>query len=193
LGEAGDDTLLGEAGNDTLDGGDGNDSVNGGTQSDRLFGSSGNDLLFGEAGTDTLNGGLGNDSLEAGDGNDQLLGVNNSGATPGIGELDTLNGGNGRDTFWLADENSIYYDDGDALTTGESDYALISDFNQSEDLIQLQGTADLYSLDFFTSTEGSLNAALIYDPGTIARGEVIGIIENVTADLSVSDPAFTFV
>jgi subtilisin family serine protease len=193
LGEAGDDTLLGEAGNDTVDGGDGNDSLNGGTQNDQLFGSSGNDLLFAEAGNDTLNGGLDNDSLEGGDGNDQLLGVNNSGATPGIGELDTLNGGNGRDVFWLADANGVYYDDGDALTTGESDYALIKDFNQTQDLIQLQGSADLYSLDFFTSTEGSFNAALIYDTGTTARGETIGILENVDADLSVSNPAFTFV
>jgi Ca2+-binding RTX toxin-like protein len=136
---------------------------------------------------------LGNDLLEGGDGNDRLLGVNNSAANPGSSELDTLTGGNGRDVFWLADGNSVYYDDGDALTTGESDYALIKDFNQNEDFIQLQGTADLYSLDFFTSAEGSLNVALIYDPGTIARGETIGILENVDANLSVSDPAFTFV
>jgi subtilisin family serine protease len=193
LGEAGDDTLLGEAGNDTLDGGDGNDSVNGGTNNDQLFGSSGNDSLFGEAGNDTLNGGISNDLLEGGNGNDRLVGVNNNAANVGVSELDTLTGGNGRDTFWLADANSVYYDDGDALTTGESDYALIKDFNQNEDFIQLQGTADLYSLDFFTSAEGSQNAALIYDPGTTARGETIGILENVTADLSVSDPAFTFV
>ena len=70
---------------------------------------------------------------------------------------------------------------------------MISDFNQTQDLIQLQGTADLYSLDFFTSAEGSLNAALIYDTGITARGETIGILENVDADLSVSNPAFTFV
>jgi Ca2+-binding RTX toxin-like protein len=159
LGEAGDDTLLGEAGNDTLDGGEGNDSVNGGIQSDRIFGSSGDDSLLGQAGADTLNGGIGNDLLEGGDDNDQLLGINNSAANPGRGESDTLTGGNDSDTFWLADENSIYYDDGDALTTGESDYALISDFNPNEDFIQLQGSADLYSLDFFTSTEGNLNAA----------------------------------
>jgi subtilisin family serine protease len=193
LGEAGNDILLGEAGNDTLDGGDGNDSVSGGTNNDQLFGSSGNDSLFGEAGKDTLNGGLSNDLLEGGNGNDQLLGVNNNAANVGVSELDTLTGGNGRDTFWLADANGVYYDDGDALTTGESDYALIKDFNQNQDFIQLQGTADLYSLDFFTSAEGSQNAALIYDPGTTARGETIGILENVTADLSVSDPAFTFV
>lgn len=193
LGEAGNDTLLGEAGNDTLDGGDGNDSVNGGTQNDQLFGSSGNDSLFGEAGADTLNGGLGNDLLEGENGNDRLLGVNNSAANSGSGELDTLTGGNGQDTFWLADANGVYYDDGDALTAGESDYALISDFNQTQDLIQLQGAADLYSLDFFTSNEGSLNAALIYDTGNAARGETIGILENVDADLNVSNPAFTFV
>jgi Ca2+-binding RTX toxin-like protein len=193
LGEAGNDTLLGEAGNDTLDGGDGNDSITGGTNKDQLFGSSGNDNLFGEAGDDTLDGGLGNDLLEGGGGNDQILGVNQNAANAGIGELDTLAGGNGRDTFWLGNANGVYYDDGDALTTGESDYALIKDFNQNQDSIQLQGTADLYSLDFFTSAEGSQNAALIFDSGTTARGETIAILENVTADLSVSNPAFTFV
>lgn len=184
LGEAGDDTLLGDAGNDILDGG---------RQSDRLFGSGGNDSLVGQTGADTLTGGLGNDLLEGGDGSDRLIGVNNSSTNPGQTEVDTLTGGQGEDTFWLADENAVYYDDGDALTTGESDYASIVDFNQNEDSIQLKGTADLYSLDFFTSTEGSLNAALIYDPGTTARGENIGILEDVAADLNLSDPAFTFV
>jgi len=197
LGESGDDTISGGRNSDIVDGGEGNDSVSGDEGSDRLFGGSGEDSLSGGAATDTLTGGFGNDSLDGGEGDDTLIGVDpfSPGAEVGFGagEVDTLTGAVGRDTFVLADENRVYYDDGEPLTTGESDYALISDFNPNEDLIQLQGTADLYSLDFFTSTEGSLNAALIYDPGITARGEVIGILENVAADLSVSDPAFTFV
>ena len=37
------------------------------------------------------------------------------------------------------------------------------------------------------------DADLIYDPGISARGEMIGILLDVSPDLSVSDPSFTFV
>jgi Ca2+-binding RTX toxin-like protein len=197
LGQAGDDNLVGEKGNDTLDGGEGNDSLNGGTDQDSIFGSSGNDSLFGEAGADSLTGGLGNDSLDGGAGNDRLIGVEpvvaGSGGGFGAGEVDVLTGLSDSDTFVLGDAERVYYDDSDPLTTGESDYALITDFNASQDVIQLKGTAELYSLDFFTSESGTIEAALIYDPGVTARGEVIGILPNVSSDLSIAAPAFTFV
>ncbi|MGH2414886.1 MAG: hypothetical protein ACRDEA_14585, partial [Microcystaceae cyanobacterium] len=87
------------------------------------------------------------------------------------------------------------YDDGDPLTDGGSDYAIITDFSTSEDFIQLYGSAEFYSLDFFTpsSGTGTIDAAIIYDPGVTARGEVIGIIQGVSSDLSLADPSFTFV
>ena len=91
------------------------------------------------------------------------------------------------------DENRVYYDDGDSFSRGESDFALITDFNSNEDFIQLNGSADLYSLDFFTDESGTIDADLIYDPGVSARGEVIGILLDVSTDLSISDPSFTFV
>jgi Ca2+-binding RTX toxin-like protein len=197
LGQAGDDNLVGEKGNDTLDGGEGNDSLNGGTDQDSIFGSSGNDSLVGDAGADNLTGGLGNDSLDGGAGNDRLIGVEpvvaGSGGGFGAGEVDVLTGLSDSDTFVLGDAERVYYDDSDPLTTGESDYALITDFNASQDVIQLKGTAELYSLDFFTSEVGTIEAALIYDPGVTARGEVIGILPNVSSDLSIAAPAFTFV
>jgi subtilisin family serine protease len=197
LGEKGNDAVSGDAGNDTLDGGEGDDLVSGGTDSDRLFGSKGTDSLFGDEGLDTLTGGLGNDSLDGGAGDDTLIGIDPLVTGGGVGfgatEVDTLLGGSDRDTFVLGDSNRVYYDDGDPLSTGESDYALLLEFNASEDFIQLKGSADLYSLDFFTSSAGTIDAALIYDPGVTARGEVIGFLQGVSPDLSLNSSAFTFV
>ena len=97
------------------------------------------------------------------------------------------------DTFVLGDETRVYYDDGDPLTAGESDFALIADFDPSQDFIQLNGTPDVYRLDFFTSELGTIDADLIFDPGVTARGEVIATLQDVSTDLSVTDPSFTFV
>ncbi|MBG1266796.1 calcium-binding protein [Nostoc sp. WHI] len=192
FGRNGNDTISGGNGNDIIDSGDGEDSILGGGGSDRIFGRNGNDIISGEAGTDTLIAGLGNDSLDGGEGNDRLIGVDNT-VGFGTGEVDTLTGSSGRDTFVLGDSNFVYYDDSQARTTGESDYALITDFNFHQDFIQLKGSRDFYSLDFFTSGTGSIDALLIYDPGVIARGEVIGLLQNVSPDLNISSSAFTFV
>jgi len=197
LGESGNDTISGGRGNDILDGGEGNDSVSGDEGSDRVFGGAGEDSLSGGAGADTLTGGFGNDSLDGGDGDDTLIGVDpfSPGAEVGFGagEVDTLTGAAGSDTFVLADENRVYYDDGEPLSRGESDFALITDFDPSQDFIQLKGEADVYSLDFFTSELGTIDADLIFDPGVTARGEVIATLQDVSTELSVSDPAFVFV
>jgi Ca2+-binding RTX toxin-like protein len=210
FGEAGNDTLAGNEGQDDIFGGEGNDQINGGADSDRLLGEAGDDTLTGEGGNDTLDGGIGNDTLDGGnendrlfggsgndtltggDGEDRLIGVD-SGVGFGAGEVDTFTGSTGRDTFVLGDSTRVYYEDGNPLTTGEFDYALISDFNATEDVIQLRGSADVYLLDLFTTTTGTIEAALIYDPGVTARGEVVGILQNVSADLNLSSGAFTFV
>jgi Ca2+-binding RTX toxin-like protein len=197
LGEAGNDTINGEDGNDTIDGGEGNDTLAGGNGSDRVFGGSGNDSLAGDAGADTLTGGLGNDRLSGGDGNDRLIGVDPliAGGRVGFGagEVDTFIGGAGKDTFILGDATRVYYEDGDPLTTGESDYAAIADFNPDRDVIQLKGSADVYNLDFFTTGEGRIDAALLFDAGVTAREELIGILQNVSPELNLTVPAFTFV
>ena len=197
LGEAADDTINGSDGNDIIDGGADNDSLEGGEGRDRILGGSGNDTLSGGAAADTLTGGFGNDHLDGGDGNDRLIGVDpnvvGTGVGFGAGEVDTFRGGTGADTFVLGDSMRVYYSDGDPLTTGESDYALISEFNATEDVIELNGSADVYLLDFYTTSSGSINAALIYDPGVEARGELIGILQDVSPDLNLSSDAFIFV
>ena len=111
----------------------------------------------------------------------------------GTGELDTLTGGANNDTFVLADENYVFYEDDDNLTAGDEDFALIVNFDSNQDTIQLQGSADFYSLDFFTSGAGTIDAKLIYDPGVSAVGETIAVLENVDSNLSIDDSAFTFV
>ena len=180
-----------------IDGGEGIDSISGGEGSDRIFGGNGNDTISGEAGADILIAGLGNDYLDGGEGNDRLIGVDTNvtvnGVGFGTGELDILTGSSGSDTFVLRDNSFVYYDDGQSLTTEESDYALIIDFDFNQDFIELKGSRDFYSLDLFTSATGTTDAALIYDPGVIARGEVIGVLQNVSLDLNISSSAFTFV
>ena len=197
LGEFGDDILKGGKGKDIIDGGEGNDLVFGGAKADWILGGTGDDDLLGEAGADTITGGFGDDLLNGGDGVDHLIGVDPSnpgvGLGFGAGEVDTLTGGAASDTFILGDENHVFYDDGNLFTRGESDFALITDFNAGEDFIQLKGAAELYTLDFFTSEMGTINADLIFDPGITARGEVIAILQDVSATLNITDPSFLFV
>lgn len=136
----GNDNLLGLSGNDNLSGGTGADLLDGGTGNDSLFGQGGNDQVLGGQGNDTLNGdigndnvtgGVGNDSLVGGAGNDTLIGVDPAQGF-GAGELDTLNGGAGSDRFVLGQGAEVFYDN-----SGNSEFALISDFNLSQDVIQL--------------------------------------------------------
>ena len=205
-GGAGSDRLLGESGDDTVNGGDANDTILGGADSDLLSGDAGRDQIFGGTeddtlnggdGNDTLTGGFGNDSLAGDAGNDRLVGVDLSDPEDelgfGAGEIDILTGGVGRNTFVLGNESNVFYDDGDPLTTGESDLAFITDFNASRNSIQLKGSAELYILDFFTSESGTIDADLLYDRGVSARGEVIATLQDVSPELALTDSAFTFV
>ena len=195
LGGIGRDVIRGGAGNDFLRGNFADDLISGNTGSDVLWGEFGNDELRGGKGNDILIGGRGNDNLRGNSGSDRLIGVDtiNINSDFGIGEIDTLTGGEGDDTYILADENRIFYDDGDDTTSGESDLAIITTLNTNRDTIQLQGSADLYSLDFFTSDGVTTDARLIYDPGTSAIGEAIATLEDVDPNLSVADSVFTFV
>ena len=126
FGEAGNDSLNGGSGNDTLEGNAGDDLVLGNDGADEIIGNDGNDNLRGGAGDDTLIGGSGNDSLSGDSNNDLLIGIDpsNSDSDFGTGELDTLTGGANNNTFVLANENRVFYDDGDNFTAGDEDFAL---------------------------------------------------------------------
>ena len=133
---------------------------------DYISGGRGNDILQGEGGVDWLYGGQDNDVLDGGSGNDKLTGA----AYYGISEMDTLTGGSGRDTFVLGTANTIYYDDrydplvGFDSSRGNFDYALITDFSDGEDTIQLKG-GETYLLVENTEVNGVEGIGIYVDKG----------------------------
>jgi hypothetical protein len=161
-----DDTLIGGAGNDFLKGGDGEDFLDGGEGKDRLYGGDLNDELI---------GGSGNDYIDGGDGNDEIIGVDRT--TFGVGERDRLKGNVGKDTFILGDTERAFYNDGNNANAGKSDYAIIEDFNQDEDFIQLfAGEEDYY----FGAIGGSTGIYIDNDnaEGLTRNDELIGLIRK---------------
>jgi subtilisin family serine protease len=96
----------------------------------------------------TLWGTAGNDVITGGTGNDQLAGISDIGTTTtalGRGQIDTLTGGAGSDRFLLADSRGTFYNDRSNRSQGTTDYALITDFNASDDVVQLRsGSQYLY-------------------------------------------------
>ena len=180
-GGSGNDSLFGDDGNDSLSGGSGNDSLSGNSGNDTLLGGSGNDSLFGNSGNDSLRGGLGNDSLRGGLGNDTLLGgdgddtivgVAPKGNNPGINEIDILTGGAGADIFVLGDSSNPYYVGG-----GDSDFAVITDFQSGTDKIQLHGDINDYDIDFI-SFSGITLIDYINSPSPDFIAIVFGIVNS---------------
>jgi len=112
-----------------LSGDEGNDVIMGGAGNDVVSGDGGDDYLNGSAGNDSLYGGTGNDYITGGEGNDTLVG--NSPADGRLGN-DILIGGAGRDAFSFY--NSTYSGPFTAM-----DVAVIADFTNREDRIQLNG------------------------------------------------------
>jgi Ca2+-binding RTX toxin-like protein len=195
-GYGGNDTLLAGSGNDTLYGYDGNDNLEGNNGDDDLYGDDGNDTLLGGSGNDYLDGGLGSNYLSGGSGddylfggnyNDILIGVEAINLNPGANEIDYLKGYSGIDRFILGDSNNIYYDDRNTSTIGTTDYALIVDFNPTEDKIQLQGLASNYLLQVVGA-----NTNLYIDKVGSEPDELIGVLQGVTG-LNLTSNAFQYV
>ncbi len=65
-------------------------------------------------------------------------------------------------------------------------------FSPVDDIIELHGNADLYSLKF-GSVQGRTDGRIVYQPESETVGETIARIIDVSPDLSLDDPAFTFV
>jgi len=152
---------------------------------------------------DALVGGVGSDFLSGGSGNDTLIGVDPFVPAFGFGgtadnpvapfEIDTLTGGAGSDTFFLGDNGTVlgitredsrpevYYVDG-----GNSDFALITDFNLSEDVIQLPAN---YSFSL-----GASPADLPSGTSISFENDLIGILQGVSpSDLSLGSSNFSYV
>lgn len=213
-GSSGNDFLFGNVGNDNLDGEEGNDSLFGGRDNDILDGDIGNDFLFGnigndsldgengddvmyggrdndslegDSGNDFLSGDLGNDRVEGEEGNDTLIGV---GPSLGSGETDVLIGGAGVDRFVLGEGNNRFYDDQNAASGGLADFGLIVDFNATQDIIQLSGSAGNYFLA--TTPAGVPQGTAIYlDKPASEPDELIAVIQG-SVNLNLGAGYFNF-
>ena len=238
-GEAGNDSLDGGTGVDTLIGGAGNDTYVVDSNGDSVLENTdaGIDLvkssvsytlgnhvenltLIGTANLDGMGNGLdnvlkgntGDNILDGGAGDDVLRGTFGS----GMGEIDALSGGSGSDRFVLGTNDDLFYDDGDAASSGIGDYGLITDFNPTEsDVIQLQGatisgvaadgSSNLWDLnidgasasDYYLaqSPDGLPSGIAIYrsQPGA-EPDELIGIIQGATGiQFALESPAVNLV
>jgi Ca2+-binding RTX toxin-like protein len=148
-------------------------------------GNSLNNTIIGNDSNNILKGLTGNDKLNGRAGNDDLLGSSGT-----VGERDTLTGGAGRDTFFLGNATSVFYDDRNSATAGRGDYALITDFNTSEDCIKLTGAKTDYVLR--TSPVGLPTGTAIYrNKPTSQPDELIAIVQG-SSGLSLNSKYFRF-
>ena len=95
-----------------------------------------------------------------------------------LNNIDTLTGGQGKDTFLLGDATSqtgFYYDDGLENTVGTTDYALITDFSLSQDVVQLAGTSADYTLGSSPSGLPS-GTGIFLDKSLTEPDELIGVL-----------------
>ncbi|MBW4428578.1 MAG: pre-peptidase C-terminal domain-containing protein [Nostoc desertorum CM1-VF14] len=170
--------IFGNTSNNTLNGGGGNDT---------LDGSNGNDILNGGDGNDSLQGGPGNEVLNGGSGNDILIGVfPGSPLPPGLGETDSFTGGAGVDRFILGDTVNVFYDDNNTASPGFGDLASITDFDSSQDQIELKGPLQDYRLQVLGN-----NTRLLLDKPGGEQDEIIGILQGKT-NLRLDSDDFLF-
>jgi serralysin len=176
---------------DVILSGDGNSSLATGAGNDVIAGSEGNDTLNGEEGNDLVAGLGGSDDLRGGEGDDTLTGGGVSFAEDGLyvtvdtTGIDTLTGGEADDLFVIGGQSSasseeivVHYDE-----AGENDYALITDFDSTQDEIKLGGSIDGYRL-------GSSPGDLPEGTAVYQENELIAIIQG-SSDLSLSDDYFS--
>jgi hypothetical protein len=89
---------------------------------------------------------------------------------------------------------SAFYNDQNSSTSGLGDYAVITDFQFNQDVIQLAGTASDYILQSSPISLGTTAA----DTGIYLKNsgvdELIGIVQDVSvSSLNLNSNSFTFV
>jgi serralysin len=176
-----DDVIFSEDSDNSLATGAGNDVIGGSKGNDTLSGQEGNDIVAGLGGSDDLRGGKGNDTLTGGGisfTEDRLY------VTTDTTGIDTLSGGAGNDLFVLGGKTSatsgevvVHYDE-----AGKNDYALITDFENTQDEIKLGGSIDDYRL-------GSSPRDLPEGTAIYQENELVAIIQG-SSDLSLSGDYF---
>jgi hypothetical protein len=90
----------------------------------------------------------------------------------------------------LGDTSQVYYDDRNETTQGLGDYALITDFNSSEDKIQLKGSVADYLLG--TSPSGLPLGTAIFLKNANSPNELIAIVQG-SSNLNLTNNTFSFV
>jgi hypothetical protein len=151
-----------------------------------------NDLtVAGTPGSDAFQfGSTGIDIILGREGNDVLVGVDPTEEFPGQGDTDLLSGGSQSDRFILGDRNNPYYNDGDDSSTGEDSMAMLLDFNPTEDVIELNGSPEDYTLVNLSELgEGETGTAIYLNGET--NNELIASINNVEG-LSLDADYFKF-
>lgn len=176
-----DDVIFSADSNNSLATGAGNDVIAGSEGDDTLSGQAGNDIIAGLGGSDDLRGRKGNDTLTGGGVSfteDRLY------VTVDTTDIDTLTGGEGNDLFVIGGKSSatsgeeiVHYDE-----AGNNDYALITDFDKTQDEIKLGGSIDDYRL-------GSSPSDLPEGTALYQENELIAIIQG-SSDLSLSADYF---
>jgi Ca2+-binding RTX toxin-like protein len=158
-------------------GGNEDDTIRGAGGDDIIIGAGGNNLLVGNGGDDTLSGA----GINLSDVDDLEITLERQG-------IDTLTGGTGSDRFVLganSDDSILDTDDSFIIfynQAGNQDYALITDFDSSQDKILLGGSKNEYRL-------GSSPTDLPEGTGIFRQDELIAIVEG-TSDLSLSKNYF---
>ena len=162
-----DDYLTGTSNNDITNGFEGNDiitgkkspdAIDGGTRNDLLDGGKGKDYLFGKEGNDNLYGGRNDDFLNGGVGND------------------LLEGGKGSD-FLIGS---------DRFVLSEKGTDTITDFTESEDLIELPETISFANLKIIQGQgDNTINTLTNFESETLAILNGIEAIEISLFDFAV--------
>jgi Ca2+-binding RTX toxin-like protein len=196
LSGTGDDSIYGSFGNDIINSDEGDDSVNGGDENDIIYGRGGNDYLLGDDGNDTLLGGTGFDSIYGSFDNDVLIGTNGD---SGIGTVDTLRGGNDTDFFILTNGRVVFYNNNRVPGPGLGDFALIEDFDPTEDFLVLKGQVNDYFLSVSPFTDSNVpGTAIYYDSNrngsyNTANDELIAIVQSNVEDFDLRANYFRYI
>ncbi|MCR8726843.1 cadherin-like domain-containing protein, partial [Frigidibacter sp. ROC022] len=145
------------------------------------------DVTFGDL---TVTEITGSDILNGTDTNETLVAADTEAALPGQGEIDVFTGGAGADVFVFGANGTVYYDDGNASSSGVEDYGFVWDFESGVDQIRLAGSAGDYTLT--TNAPDLTPGTAIWLTGQNgAESELIGVLRNVSG-LSLESEDFLY-
>jgi hypothetical protein len=132
-------------------------------------------------GNQVINGTPCNDTLRGNNyGSDTLVGTTN--VARGVGEHDILIGGNARDTFVLGDAQGSFY-----LGKGNVDYAEIHNFGRCNDLIQLAGSAQDYSISYANGISS------VYHKDACGCMDLVAQVDSACSPLDLNANYFQYV